>query len=82
MHGMVPPDPNTNVSMPCFAVVAVPRRSRKRFAASCVTLKETRADALAAEDIDNKLYAAIVIGPSKSSEGQYIYYLSEWLGQF
>lgn len=82
MRGMVPPDPNTKVSTPCFAVVSVPRRSRKRFAASCVEIKETRAEAIAAEDVDNKIYAAIVVGPSKSSEGQYIYYLSEWLGQF
>ena len=82
MHGMVPPDPSTNVSRPHYAVVSVPRRSRKRFAATCVDLKETREDAVAGEDISNKLYAAIVIGPSKSSEGQFIYYLSEWLGHF
>lgn len=82
MRGMVPPDPSTTVSQPHYAVVFVPRRSRKRFAASCVTLKETREDAIVAEDIENKRYAAIVIGPSKSSEGQFIYYLSEWLGHF
>jgi len=82
MHGMVPPDLNTNVSQARFAVVSVPRRSRKRFSAGCVEIKETRDDALAAEDIDNKWYAAIVIGPSKSSEGQYLYYLSEWIGNF
>ena len=82
MHGMVPPDPNTTVSTHRYAVVFVPRRSRKRFAASCVDLKETREAALAGEDISNKRYAAVVIGPSKSSEGQFIYYLSEWLGHF
>lgn len=82
MHGMVPLDPNTQVSQPCYAVVSVPRRSRKRFAASCVELKESRQAALADEDVKNKKYAAIVVGPSKSSEGQYIYYLAEWLGNF
>ena len=82
MHGMVPPDPSTSVSLPRYAVVSVPRRSRKRFAASCVEVMETREAAISAEDVDNKLYAAIVVGPSKSSEGQYIYYLSEWLGHF
>ena len=82
MHGMVPPDPSTNVSQPHYAVVSVPRRSRKRFAASCVDIKETREEAIEGEDVNNKLYAAIVIGPSKSSEGQFIYYLSEWLGYF
>ncbi|HIO91305.1 MAG TPA: hypothetical protein EYG68_00485 [Leucothrix mucor] len=82
MRGMVPPDPSTNVSRPHYAVVSVPRRSRKRFAASCVELKGSREEAVAAENIQKKLYAAIVIGPSKSSEGQFIYYLSEWLGHF
>ncbi|MCK5918711.1 MAG: hypothetical protein KAG34_09805 [Cocleimonas sp.] len=82
MHGMVPPDPNTKVSQARFAVVSVPRRSRKRFSAGCVEIKETYDDALAAENIENKMYAAIVIGPSKSSEGQILYYLSEWIGNF
>jgi hypothetical protein len=82
MHGMVPPDPNTNVSQARYAVVSVPRRSRKRFSAGCVEIKATQDDALDGEDIKNKRYAAIVIGPSKSSEGQYLYYLSEWLGDF
>lgn len=82
MRGMVPPDPQTKVSQARYAVVSVPRRSRKRFSAGCVEVKETREDALAEEDITNKRYAAIVIGPSKSSEGQYLYYLSEWIGNF
>jgi len=82
MHGMVPPDPNTNVSQARYAVVFVPRRSRKRFSAGCVEIKASHEKALAAEDIENKRYAAIVIGPSKSSEGQYLYYLSEWIGLF
>ncbi|MCK5896584.1 MAG: hypothetical protein KAG20_07245 [Cocleimonas sp.] len=82
MHGMVPPDPNTTVSQEHYAVVFVPRRSRKRFSAGCVEIKKTEDEALAAENIVNKRYAAIVIGPSKSSEGQYLYYLSRWLGNF
>ena len=82
MRGMVPLDPNTKVSQARFAVVSVPRRSRKRFSAGCVEIKETYDDALAAENVENKMYAAIVIGPSKSSEGQYLYYLSEWIGNF
>jgi 4-hydroxy-3-methylbut-2-enyl diphosphate reductase IspH len=82
MHGMVPPDPLTKVSQAHYAIVSVSRRSRKRFSAGCVEIKETQEEALAAEDIVNKIYAAIVIGPSKSSEGQYLYYLSEWIGNF
>lgn len=79
MRGMVPPDPESSASNIEYAVVYVPRRSRNRFAASCVTIKGCAADALDEADPDKKLYAARVSGPSKSSEGQYIYYLVEWL---
>ena len=79
MRGLVPPDPETEVSQVQFAVVYVPRRSRNRFAASCVQIVDDRAAALAAADPDNKRFAAQVIGPSKSTEGQFIYYLLEWL---
>ena len=79
---MVPPDPITKVSQARYAVVFVPRRSRKRFSAGCVEIKASAEEALAGEDSENKRYAAIVIGPSKSSEGQYLYYLSEWIGNF
>jgi hypothetical protein len=82
MHGMVPPDPITKVSQARYAVVFVPRRNRKRFSAGCVEIKVSPEEALAGEDRENKRYAAIVIGPSKSSEGQYLYYLSEWIGNF
>ena len=76
---MVPPDPQTNVSQHHYAVVYVPRKSRKRFAASCVAIQADRQTALEQADPNRKQYAAIVLGPSKSSEGQYIYYLREWL---
>jgi len=79
MRGMVPPDPETDVSGVRYAVVYVPRRSRKRFPAGCVELHETDAAARASADPAAKRYAARVIGPSKSSEGQYLYYLHEWL---
>lgn len=79
MKGYVPLDPQGEVSKLRYAVVYVPRRSRSRFAASCVTVMESEQAARAAADPDNKRYAAKVMGPSKSSEGQSIYYLSEWL---
>ncbi len=79
MRGIVPPDPQTSVSNMEYAVVYVPRRSRKRFAAGCVEIKSSAADAVNDADPDNKLYAARVSGPSKSSEGQIIFYLLEWL---
>ncbi len=80
MRGFVPPDPETQASGYCFAVVYVPRRSRNRFAANCVRVVDSAEQALNEADPDNKYYAARVMGPSKSSEGQYIYYLAEWLG--
>ena len=79
MRGIIPPDPETNVSNMEFAVVYVPLRSPNRFAAGWVEIMSSAAAAIDAADPDNKRYAARVSGPSKSSEGQSIYYLLEWL---
>ena len=79
MRGIVPFDPQGSASDIEFAVVYVPKRSRKRFPAGCVDIKPTAADALDDADPKNNRYAARVSGPSKSSEGQIIFYLLEWL---
>jgi hypothetical protein len=79
LRGIVPPDPETGVSQERFAVIFTPRQSRKRFPAGCVEIFTTREAALQAADPANKRHAARVVGPSKSSEGQFIYYLMEWL---
>ncbi|MCY3803580.1 MAG: hypothetical protein OXG06_04135 [Gammaproteobacteria bacterium] len=79
MRGLVPPDPEGGVSKIQYAVVYVPKRSRKRFAANCVEIKNDAEQAQAAADPGNKKFAAKVVGPSKSSEGQLIYYLLDWL---
>jgi hypothetical protein len=82
MHGMVPPDPSgEGISQAVYATVYMPKlkASRNRFPASCVTPYPTAQAALEAADGDAKRVAAIVQGPSKSSEGQYIFYLREWL---
>jgi hypothetical protein len=79
MRGLVPPDPDTKVSEVRYAVVYVPRRSRSRFPAGCVEIKESKAAAIQGARPDHKQFAARVLGPSKSSEGQHIYYLLEWL---
>lgn len=79
MRGFVPADPYTNVSSEHFAVVYVPKRSRNRFAKGCVEVVSSKEDALEQANIEKKLFPALVLGPSKSSEGQYIYYLVEWL---
>jgi len=79
MRGIIPPDPESTVSNLEYAVVYVPKRSRNRFAASCVEVKACAGEALGAADPDNKRFAARVSGPCRSSEGQYIFYLIEWL---
>jgi hypothetical protein len=79
MRGFVPPDPETAVSTERYAVVYVPKRSRNRFHTGCVTIVESAQAAVERSDQANKRYPAKVLGPSKSSEGQYIYYLLEWL---
>ncbi len=84
MHGFVPPDPEGGVSELQIAVVYAPEvnksgRKRKRFSANCVEIKATVKEAHADADKRKNRYAAKVLGPSKSSEGQYIFYLVEWL---
>lgn len=89
MRGYVPPDPASGVSDIQFAVVYEPKRNKKtkreskrnnkRFSANCVEIKTTEEEVLAAVDENSSRYAAKVLGPSKSSEGQFIYYLVEWL---
>lgn len=81
MRGMVPPDPQSQVSSPHYAVVYVPKRSRKRFSAGCVEIVEDKQSALTQQNPAKNLYAAEVLGPSKSSEGQYLYYLLAWLDE-
>jgi len=79
MHGMIPLDPDSSVSGIAYAVVYIPKRSRNRFAANCVQIKASAEAARNDADPNNKYFAARVSGPSKSSEGQEIYYLLEWL---
>lgn len=81
MRGFVPPDPYTKVSQLQFAIVYAPRRksNRNRIPQSCVELKESKDQAMEDSDPNTKRYAAQVLGPSKSSEGQFIFYVMEWL---
>lgn len=79
MHGLVPPDPETSVSDVRFAVIYTPRLDRKRYPAGCVEIHESADAALAAAMPAGNRHAALVVGPSKSSEGQFIFYLQRWL---
>lgn len=79
MRGFVPPDPQTEVSTEHYAVIYVPKRSRKRFPSGCVEIVASAEVAIEQGDKNNKRFPAKILGPSKSSEGQVIYYLLEWL---
>ena len=79
MRGFVPPDPEGGVSEIRYAVIHAPRVKRHRFSANCVKVMATKEAAIAQANASNNEYPARVLGPSKSSEGQYIYYLVEWL---
>jgi len=81
MRKFVPLDPDSRVSQAHWAVIYIPRRSRSRFSANCVQTHDSQEQALQASAPDMNKFAAKVIGPSKSSEGQSIYYLLHWLGQ-
>jgi len=79
LRGIVPPDPETGVSQERYAVIFTPRQNRKRYPAGCVEIFATAQAAQQAADPEHKRHAARVVGPSKSSEGQFIYYLLTWL---
>jgi len=84
MKGYVPPDPITKVSTLQPAVVFAPerfsksKRKNKRFSANCVVIKDSEDQALAEAKPNSSYYAAKVLGPSKSTEGHFIYYLDKW----
>ena len=61
-----------------FAVVYAPKK-KKRLSANCVEVKESGQEALAAAKPEKNFHAAIVAGPSTSSESQQLYYLVRWL---
>ncbi len=79
MRGFVPPDPETGVSDVRFAVIYTPRLNRKRFPAGNVEIMDSEDAARAAADPAANRHPGLVIGPSKSSEGQFIFYLQRWL---
>ncbi len=85
MKGYVPPDPLTKVSTIQAAVVYAPerhsksKRKNKRFSANCVVIKSSEEFAVAEAKPNDSYYAAKVLGPSKSTEGHFIYYLEKWL---
>lgn len=56
------------------------RARRKRFPENVVEVVATQEEALMRQRPDEDLYAAEVVGPSRSSEGFRLFYLVRWLG--
>lgn len=73
------PHPQANVAERHFAVIYLPGKKRDRFPSTTLTVYKSKEEAISEQDHNNKLYAAEVIGPSKSSEGFKLFYLVEWL---
>ncbi|MDZ7662105.1 hypothetical protein [Thiohalophilus sp.] len=74
-------DPDSDVVREQFAVIYCPRRKRDRFPEGSVEVVDSAEAALAGANAQKNLYAAMVVGPSRSSEGARLYYLVEWLDQ-
>jgi hypothetical protein len=63
----------------CHAVIATTPGKRKRFPESCVEVVADETAARAAAGPGR--HAALVMGPSRSSEGVRLYYLVRWLDE-
>ena len=72
-------DAQTNLVNVHYAVIYTPSKRRSRFLENCVTVYANDLAAIEAADEARHLYAARVVGPSRSSEGFMLYYLSHWL---
>lgn len=72
-------DPDSSVVEEHYAVVHAPRRKRDRFPENSVRVVESAEAARQQADPEHKRYPALVVGPSRSSEGARLYYLVEWL---
>lgn len=57
----------------CYALIHATQRRRKRFPENCVRLLATEDEAQSGAISSGHLHAAVVVGPSKSSEGFRIY---------
>ncbi|WP_428087636.1 hypothetical protein [Candidatus Thioglobus sp.] len=69
------PHPSIKVVTEQYAVVRIPRIKRERVAANNVEIMADLKTAMENSDPKNNLYAAKVLGPSRSSEGMTLYYI-------
>lgn len=73
------PFEDSDTPKPCYALVYAPGYKRERVPEHCVRLMENRSAALAGADTQQNLFPALVIGPSRSSEGLRVFYVTQWL---
>jgi hypothetical protein len=71
-------DPSQVKEIP--ALINSPSTKRKRYPEGVVTPMNSEAEARAQANPERHLHPAVVIGPSRSSEGFRVYYLVRWLG--
>ncbi len=72
-------DPIAGIVSECYALIYAPSKRRDRFPENVVTVVGSEAEARAGANPDEKMAAAVVMGPSRSSEGFNLYYLIRWL---
>lgn len=72
-------DPESKSLDEHFALIKTPRKTRSRYPEGCVTTVADEQTAIDGAEPARNLHPARVYGPSKSSEGQRIYYLVRWL---
>lgn len=72
-------DPESRSLGERFALIKTSRKDRSRYAEGCVDTVDDEQTARDGAEPSRNLYPALVYGPSKSSEGQRIYYLVRWL---
>jgi hypothetical protein len=73
-------DPESRSLAERLALVKTRRKDRPRYPEGCVTPVADEQAALEGADPARNLHPALVYGPSRSSEGQRVYYLVRWLG--
>lgn len=74
-------DPESKSLEERYALIKSPRRNRVRYPEGCVTPVADAQEAHAGAEPALNLHPALVYGPSKSSEGQRVYYLIRWLDE-
>ena len=72
-------DSDTNIVKQHYAVIYAPSKKRKRFPENCVTLFDSASKAIQSSQESEAHHPALVLGPSRSSEGFKLFYLFEWL---